>query len=106
MSKALRSRLKALEVQLGPGEDLPTAIFIGVKSCRLGAPNYTDHDILSVEAGSLVLERLPGETVEELQARAEAVPPTHPGSVRVWLMRYRDIPEPDNQAESMSAMDG
>ncbi len=105
MSKALKSRLAALEIRLDPGEGLPTAIFIGCKSCRLGAPDYTDDDILAVAADALVLDRLPGETVEELQARAEAVPPACPGGVRIWMMRYREIPEIDNPAERPSAID-
>lgn len=90
MSKALKTRLAALETYFSPDDgSRPKAIFIMRSSGRTGEP-HPDHLIIGLSGGDVTLLRLPGETMPELQARAEAYPPHVPGGVRCWISQYKD----------------
>lgn len=83
MAKALQARLERLEAASGYGIDLPRTLIIS----RCDAE---DERIIGMTSDDISLVRLPGESIEQLEARAEAYPLHMPGAVRCWFRRYSD----------------
>ena len=89
MIKGLKTRVQRLELSIGNEEILPTAIIFSVQSAKKLAGPFSDDLITGLKSDDAELERLPGETVAELDTRAEAYPPRMPGSIRVWIYQYK-----------------
>lgn len=86
MAKALRARLDALEAVM---DERPTIIIVEIVDGMHGAPIPDDH-VMGLSAHDMTLMRKEGETVADLDARAEAIPPQVPGGTRVWMRQYRE----------------
>lgn len=83
MAKALQARLERLEAASGYGIDLPRTLIISRR-------DDDDALVIGMTAHDVSLVRLPGESIEQLDARAEAYPLHMPGAVRCWFRRYSD----------------
>lgn len=71
MRRTLARRLVALE---GRGDDrLPPRIVVGVQNATPGLPDPTDDDVIGTELGAVLVDRLPGESIEAMLVRAESV---------------------------------
>ena len=84
MSARLEARLSRLEAASGYGIDLPRTLIIS----RCDAE---DDRIIGMTSDDISLVRLPGESIEQLDARAESFPPGYPARVRVWFRQYSDM---------------
>lgn len=83
MAKALQARLERLEAASWYGIDLPRTIIISRR-------DDDDALVIGMTAHDVSLVRLPGDSIEQLDARAEAYPLHMPGAVRCWFRRYSD----------------
>lgn len=93
MAKALKARIDALEAVIVDIDDGPRTIIIEIADgTRDGAP-LPDDQIVGLSSHDVTLIREEGETVAQLDARAETFPPHYPGGVRVWIRKYRECDE-------------
>lgn len=91
MVKALKARLEALEAVIGDtGDNGPRMLIIARGSAKKGAVPFSDDDITGMTSTDATLIRAAGETVADMEARAEAIPPQVPGGVRCWIRTYKD----------------
>ena len=94
MGNALMKRLGVLERVLGAEESQIAAIFVSIVDSRAGGQLRDDEadcvGLTNAQHGDL--ERLPGESLSELDARASAMKGQGAG-VPVWLRKYREAVE-------------
>lgn len=93
MAKALKARIDALEAVMGDIENGPRTIIIERYDASADGNPLPDDSIIGMTSHDTTLVRQPGETVAELDARAEAYPPHYPGGVRCWIRQYREASE-------------
>lgn len=77
-----------MEAVWGESENLPKTIIVGVVDASAGGKALPQDQVTGLRSGDTKLARLEGETLAELDVRAEAVPPMYPGCVRVWFREY------------------
>jgi hypothetical protein len=107
-SKALERRLQQVESRLGdPNEGMPT-LFIMITDFSRPDPDHPDRPvpdfseaaIIGFMAGNQKLAREPGESLKDLQARAQKLFP----HIRVFQTAYRGDHPGREQFDSMAEM--